>query len=93
MIKEIPHEKQYKIQTKFGIFDWLYPTSELNVVFLINQETYWLDFQNVSTQAIFFYAIAKKVGTSNIVAITCLCKKSYNPWSQCKCCKNNVKYS
>ena len=32
MIKEIPHEGRHKIQTKFGILDRLYPTSELNVV-------------------------------------------------------------
>ena len=35
--------------------------------------------------------MAKKVGTSNKVAITYLCKKSYNPWSRCKCCKDKIK--
>ncbi len=37
--------------------------------------------------------MAKKVGTSNKVAITCLWKKSCNPRSRCKCRKNKVKWS
>ena len=37
--------------------------------------------------------MATKVGTSNKVAITCLCKKSCNPRSRCNCCKNKVKCS
>ena len=37
--------------------------------------------------------MAEKVGTSNKVAITCLCKKSCNPRSRCKCRKNKVKCS
>lgn len=35
----------------------------------------------------------KKVGTSNKAAITCLCKKSCNPRSRCKCRKNKIKCS
>lgn len=70
--------------------DWLYLISEFNVIPSIDQNTYWLDFQNASTQTIFLYAVIKKVDTSNKVAITCLCKKSCNLWSQCKCCKNKV---
>lgn len=49
MIKEIPHEGRHRIQTKFGILDRLYPTSELNVVPSADQDTYRLDFQNAST--------------------------------------------
>lgn len=75
MIKEIPHEGRHKLQTKFGILDRLYPTSELNVVPSADQEAYRLDFQNASTKTISLHAVAKKVGTSNKVAITCLCKK------------------
>ena len=37
--------------------------------------------------------MAKKVGTINKVAITCLCKKSCKPRSRCKCRKNKVKCS
>ena len=65
MIKEIPHEGRHRIQTKFGILDCLYPTSELNVVPSVDQDTYRLDFQNASTQTISLHAVAKKVGTSN----------------------------
>ena len=93
MIKEIPHEGRHKLQTKFGILDRLYSTSELNVVPSADQEAYRLDFQNASTKTISPHAVAKKVGTSNKVAITCLCKKSCNPRSRCRCRKNKVKCS
>lgn len=35
--------------------------------------------------------MAKKVSTSNKIAIIYLCKKLYNFWFQYKCCKNKVK--
>lgn len=38
------------------------------------------------------FPMAKKVNTSNKVAITCLCIKLYNSRSQYKCCKNKIKY-
>lgn len=31
IIKKIPYEKEHRIQTKFNIFDQLYPTSEFNI--------------------------------------------------------------
>ena len=65
----------------------------LNVIPLVDQDTYRLDFQNASTWTIFLHAVAKKVGTSNKVTITCVCKKLYNLWSGCKFCKNKVNYS
>lgn len=34
--------------------------------------------------------MVKKVGTSNKITITCLCKKC-NPRCRCRCCKNKVK--
>lgn len=40
MIKEILHEGWHKLQTKFGILDQLYPTSELNIVPSADQEAY-----------------------------------------------------
>ncbi len=93
IIKEIPHEGRYRIPTKFGILDRLYPTSELNVVPSVDPDTYRLDFQNASTQTISFHAVAKRVDTSNKVATTCLCKKLCNPRSRCKCCKHKVQCS
>ncbi len=49
MIKEILPEEQNRIQTKFGILDQIYPTSELNVVSSVDWDTYQLSFQNDST--------------------------------------------
>ncbi len=66
--------------------------SELNDVPSVDQGAYQLDFQNTSTQSIFFHSVVKKVGTSNKIAITCL-SKEYNPRSRCRCCKNKVKSS
>lgn len=40
MIKEIPHKGRHKLQTKFCIFDWLYPTSKLNIILLTDQKAY-----------------------------------------------------
>lgn len=40
MIKEILYKGRYKLQTKFGILDWLYSTSELNVISSANEEAY-----------------------------------------------------
>lgn len=44
MINKIPHKGQYKIQTKFDIPDWLFPTGEFNIVLSVDQDTYCLDF-------------------------------------------------
>lgn len=38
------------------------------------------------------HAVAKKVGTTNKVAITCGCNNSCNPRSRCRCRRNQVKY-
>lgn len=81
MIKEIPYKRQYKIQTKFGILDCLYPTSGLNIIFSVDQDTYWLNFQNNSFQTIFLPVVTRRVGTSDKVAIMYLCKNLCNPRS------------
>ncbi len=40
MMNEIPHERRYRIQIKFGILDKLYGINELNVAPSFDQDTY-----------------------------------------------------
>lgn len=87
IIKEIIHERQYKIQTKFGILEKLYQISELNDISSVDKNVNQLDFQNIFTHTISFQAVENKLGTSNKDASMFLCKKSCNLRSQCKCHK------
>lgn len=91
MVKDIPHDGRHLLQTRFGVLDRLYPTGELNVVPEVNQIALHSKFENASSKAITLHTMAAKVGTSNKVAISCTCKKSYSPKSRCKYQKQKLK--
>ena len=79
MIKNIPHERRHEIQTRFGALDRFYRNGELNVIPFVDQESYRSSFVGVSTNPIFLYAVAAKIGTSNKVAVHYSCKKCVLP--------------
>ena len=90
MINSIPYERRHQMQTKFGILDGLYPIGESNVIPFVDQDGYRKYFLGAPTKFITLNAVEGKVDTSNKVAVSCNCKKSYTPQSRYKCRKNKV---
>lgn len=64
MIKSIPHEGRHQIQARFGIWDRLYPTGELNAVPLVDQKYYKADRLAAPSKKISLHAVAAKIATS-----------------------------
>lgn len=91
MIKSILHKDWHQIQTRFSILDYLCLTEELNIILFIDQKYYKADFLEAPSKSIFLHAIARKIITSNKVAISCNCKKSCITQSEYKNQKNNIK--
>lgn len=89
MIKSISHDGRHLLQTCFGVLDQFYPTRELNVILKVDHIALWSDFENAPSKAITLHTVAVKVGTSNKAVVSCSCKKTCSPKSQCKCQKKS----
>ena len=90
MIKSVPQEGRYEIQTRFSVLDRLYPTEELNTIPSLYQKIYKSSFMEIPTKPISLHVVAAKIKTSNKVPVHCICKKMCIPQSRCSCRKSRV---
>ena len=88
-VLEVPCENKYRLQSKFGVLNRLYPACDMEPL----PEPFPMGFDltnEASTMAVItLHEAAQKSSTSEVVAVRCKCKKVCSD-SRCRCKKSGV---